>query len=157
MKQGPSDTPHKAGAQPPVTSPPAGVPTADLDIAQQTQVALAGILDTTAGERKILVTESRLRLVLTEHAGRLSSNWAAPLGIFASLGVALITSDFKSTRLGITSGTWEVAFLMAWAAAGLWTLAALVFRFASGARKRRIDACVNDIKKPTAAGTPQPK
>jgi hypothetical protein len=105
------------------------------------------LIDTTGGP-KILVTEDRLRLVLGKHAGRLGGNWVAPLGILLSLGIALITAEFKGARLGVAAGTWETVLLVVACIAAVWTAVALLGRFAFGGRDRRIKECVEEIKKP---------
>ena len=130
----------------------------ELAVAEQpAQPALSGtIVDTTAGGVTIVVHEDRLRLVLTEHAGRLRSlGWVAPLGIFASLGATLITSDFKGTHLGLTAGTWKTIFVVAVIVTGIWLGAAIFVRLIWGGRKRSIDDCVRDIKKTPTEGVPR--
>jgi hypothetical protein len=153
MEQDPPDTPDPPRPPQPATPAPADPGGVNLNFAQRSPHPTVLVIDTTADEVNIVVSESRLRLVLTEHASRLSSNWVAPLGIFVTLGIALITSEFKSTRFGLTAGTWETIFFAAVAVAAVWSLVALRSRFALGARKRRIDACVKDIKETKAEGT----
>jgi hypothetical protein len=157
MEHDPSDAPDQPGQRQQETVPP-GSRAVELAVAEEpTQPALSGtIVDTTAGGVTIVVHEDRLRLVLTEHAGRLRNlGWVAPLGIFASLGATLITSDFKSTRFGLAAHTWESIFIVAVIVAGLWLAAALIFRLFLGGRKRSIDDCVRDIKKTPTEGVPR--
>lgn len=171
MKHDPSDTPEQPGqAQPEPVSPssqagpptppaaPPGPQVVELAVAEQSaQAALSGtIVDTTAGGVTIVVHEDRLRLVLTEHAGRLRNlGWVAPLGILASLGATLITSDFKGTHLGLAADTWETIFVVAVILTALWLVAAIFVRLIWGGRKRSIDDCVRDIKKTPTEGVPR--
>jgi hypothetical protein len=129
-----------------------GGPAVELQVAEEVQEPVSvGVIDTTK-TRPILVSEDRLRLVLTQHSKRLrASDWIAPLGVFLSLGVTLITSDFKKTTLGLHADSWEAIFIVLTVLALVWLAAVIVLRFTKGGTERTIDKCLEDIKRTTSS------
>ena len=135
---------------PPNTPTPPARPSGEpgVNLAEAPELHTTSLVIDTTGGPKILVTEDRLMLVLGRHAGRLGGNWVAPLGILLTLGIALTTTDFKGTHLGVAGGTWETVFVIAGCVAFAWTAVALLGTFVFGGRDRRIRKCVDEIKKP---------
>lgn len=157
LKRNPSDTPSQSG-QSQQQGSAAAPPDVELDVAEeQPKSTIKGtIIDTTEDGVTIIVSEDRLRLVLTNHANSLRAlGWIAPLGIFLSLLTTLVTSDFKTEALGLSADAWHTIFIGAAVIAGVWLGTAALMRFAFGGRGRAIDNCVNKIKKTTASGKPR--
>lgn len=61
----------------------------------------------------IQITEDRLRLRLMEHVSKVEKKkeWMAPFGIFFSIAITLLTTDFKDS-FGLTKHTWSAIFLL---------------------------------------------
>jgi hypothetical protein len=149
-----SGSPRKKPAKPkprPATAT-ATASTIQLEEATETPRTVAvTVIDTTVGAVKILVAEDRLRVVLMEHAGRLGGlAWVTPLGVFVTLVATLIGSNFEHTRLGLAPGAWEAMFVVATVLAFVWLIVVVVGRATWGRRKKRIDACLDDVRGKTS-------
>jgi hypothetical protein len=65
------------------------------------------------------IDKARLCLIETHSHSASMTNWAAPLGIFASLLATLIVADFRDFG-GLPKAFWADAFKYATGATGLW-------------------------------------
>ncbi|MDR7081450.1 hypothetical protein J2X01_000727 [Arthrobacter ginsengisoli] len=64
-----------------------------------------------------------LHEVLPKFRRRVS--WVAPVGVTASLWIALASTDFNQKLLGIPADTWKGAFLLAAVLGSIWVLVAV--------------------------------
>jgi hypothetical protein len=111
------------------------------------QIAVDGKLYTNISINFIQAAEPEVRLALKALADDLNRDGIlGPVGIFITLGIVLVTVDFNSTRLGISSSVWEAVFILMTAASGIWSAIALIRRLRHGSSDRAIDRCLERIK-----------
>jgi hypothetical protein len=81
-----------------------------------------------ADQRLICVTEDKVLLCLHRHGSKLQSRreWITPAVILLTIGLSLVTTDFKKEALGVGSETWTALFIMLACASAGWLLFALV-------------------------------
>lgn len=80
----------------------------------------------------IQVTEDKLHLALIAHLHRVESkkNWIAPFGVFFSIAVTFLTTDFKDA-LGLPKETWSAIFVMSGGLSAFFVLRSLKAAFKS--------------------------
>jgi hypothetical protein len=99
------------------------------------------------GQHFIKTTEDKVRLCLNEKIDELSStihnkeSWATPLGIFSTIIVVFVTTEFRDWVL--LSGTWNTIFIIAAIATFIWLFVTVCKALKS--RKRTKSEIVNSI------------
>ena len=91
----------------------------------------------------IEITSEKLELILREHVNCLAKEgaWQTPLGIFFTIILVLLTSNFKNT-LWISAETWSAIFIIS---AGL-TLFWLVRSIVTNKKSLTVDQLLNKVK-----------
>lgn len=91
----------------------------------------------------IVITEDKLRIHLSKSTKKMEKRggWMAPLGIFVSLLLSILTADFKN--FGLESSTWEAMFIIGAVASFLWLAYALLQRL----HVETVDEVIERIKK----------
>jgi hypothetical protein len=91
----------------------------------------------------IAITEDKLKLALIERRAILESRnaWIAPFGIFISILVTIVTTDFR--KFLIAAAVWEAIFYIALLFFFGWFLCALIRR----PKNKSIDEFIQHIKK----------
>ena len=71
----------------------------------------------------IMTTEDKVRLCLNEHAEKLAirKTWAAPVALFVTIVLAILTADFKDF-LSIPKATWHALFIISAVITGAWAV-----------------------------------
>ncbi|WP_313225254.1 hypothetical protein [Stutzerimonas nitrititolerans] len=74
----------------------------------------------------IQITEDKLKNILLENQSRVATKneWIAPLGLFISLLLAVLTTDAKPA-FGLSSHAWQAIFLISCALSIIWLLVAI--------------------------------
>jgi hypothetical protein len=91
----------------------------------------------------IVTTEDKVKLALHERQEMFLGRdaWIAPLGIFLTILLALLTTDFR--RFLLAAHVWEAIFYISGGAAFLWLLLVLCKR----PRNQSIDEFIQSIKR----------
>jgi hypothetical protein len=78
-------------------------------------------------QEMIIVTEDKVRLCLTNYLAKLEKRqaWLAPFGILVATVGALVTADFKMTRLGLDGPVWQAVFVMTAGLSLIWLVRCL--------------------------------
>ncbi|MCI0612012.1 hypothetical protein L0244_03395 [bacterium] len=94
----------------------------------------------------ITITEDKAYRCINEHKNLLEQEkaWIAPLGIFLTLVLALITSDFRQA-LFLNADVWKAAFLISAAVTLIWLIRTVPAIFRK--RKTTIDNLLEELKK----------
>ncbi|MBL4886327.1 MAG: hypothetical protein JKY95_17575 [Planctomycetaceae bacterium] len=81
------------------------------------------VLHLNVSQEVIITTEDKVRLCMTEHANQLIArqNWIAPLSLFVTILVVLLTADF-SDRLIFPKATWHAVFVLGAILAFVWAV-----------------------------------
>lgn len=100
-------------------------------------VSMPTQVHTNLHQEMIIVTEDKLRLWLGEYEEGITAKqkWAIPLGIFLTVFVALLTSDFKNFLL--TAGEWEGIFILL---AAIMVLLSIVYGMRAFRSEKKEDA-----------------
>ncbi len=95
------------------------------------------------GAKVIAITEDKLKLALLERQAMLVGRdaWIAPLGIFVSILLSVLTTGFHKFLLA--AAVWEAMFYIAL----LFSLGWFVYALMKRPRKRSIDEFIQQIKK----------
>lgn len=122
-----------------------GSPHPNLDIGDlSSYVSRRSEVHVNVEQHFIVTTEDKMRLCLSDHLQVMDRrrDWIAPLGVFISLVVALLTSSFRDWYL--PKATWQAIFVLmavisfAWF---LWTL-----RYLYQYKQHSLDAVIREIK-----------
>lgn len=94
----------------------------------------------------IVTTEDRLNLLLRNHLGSLESknSWGTPLGIVLTIGLTLLTADFKEDLIFSKDFLAAVFFLLG-VASGVWLIRSIVIAYKS--REITIETLIGKIKR----------
>ena len=103
----------------------------------------------------IRITYDRLWKILTEHCHKVSRSrdWMAPLGVFLTILVTLVSADFKEA-LAMSKDTWKAIFVIVGAGAllflarGLWNIRGTetVYQLANRIKNNADDSRGGDVK-----------
>lgn len=95
------------------------------------------------GTKILATTEDKLKLALLERQAMLVGRdaWIAPLGIFISILLAILTTDFRKFLLA--TAVWEAIFYIALILAFSW----LAYALKSRPKAESIDDFIQQIKK----------
>lgn len=90
----------------------------------------------------ITTTEDKLRLCLTENFKKTEKrkSWVAPFGIFATILVTLLTSDFNDAVL--PAGTWQAIFCLSAIITFVW----FVYSAYHGIKSVKIEDIIRELK-----------
>ncbi len=91
----------------------------------------------------IITTEDKIRICLSEHLKRMEKKkgWLTPLGIFATIIVALVTSTFKD--IGLDSATWHAIFIIT----GFISFGWLVWSINEARQSEKLEDIIIELKK----------
>lgn len=94
-------------------------------------------------QQVIKITVDRLRLILHKHASSIEErkSWIAPLGVFLTILITLITSTFN--KLLWSADTWTAIFVICGVMSFIWLVTAITKTLKS----ENIDDLVEKIKK----------
>jgi hypothetical protein len=81
------------------------------------------------GDKKILVSESKLKLSLTNHVHKIGkkNSWITPLSLLSGFLIALITCDFK--EFIFSKDVWKALFILITVCCSIWLLYTLKYIF----------------------------
>lgn len=81
---------------------------------------------TNLGENIIFTTEDKIRICLMNHLGNLEEKrgWLTPLGLFLTIILTFLTTDFKEWFL--PKATWQAIFIILGFVFFLWLIIAIV-------------------------------
>jgi hypothetical protein len=98
----------------------------------------------------IVTTEDRFRLCLQGHVDRLAAKerWLAPVSLFFTFMVVLVTSTFRSYLL--PAETWLAIFVIGTFLTAIWSIIAII---KAARTDTKIDTLVREVKK---SGVTQP-
>lgn len=98
----------------------------------------------------IIVTEDKAELVLNKHLDsvKVRQQWVTPFGVFLSLLVAVVVSDFKDFIL--SGAAWQVLFLAGTLASGGWLFRSGIIAYRT--RSLSIKQVIELLKKSDAPG-----
>lgn len=98
-------------------------------------------------QETIYITVDRAKLVLKDHSQMLSNRkgWIAPLGIGASLLLALVSTNFKDT-FGVSSSVWEALFIFCFASSVIWLVCEFIRLAQSLWSGNSIDQVIEKLK-----------
>lgn len=89
----------------------------------------------------IQIHEDTLRVCLNNHLKQLEkkSRWTTPLGIFATIGIAFITSEFHDFVL--SGNTWQKIFFIAGMISAFW----FIYSLLDSRKSENIDDIINNL------------
>lgn len=93
-----------------------------------------------------MVTADKVKLVLKEHIDQVNAKaqWQTPLGIFSSLLLTFVVSDFRTVVF--PKEVWQATFLLSTALSAYWLLKSLWNAVRQKASS--VDTIVEKLKKP---------
>lgn len=91
----------------------------------------------------IVTTEDKIRLCLSRHLNRMEkkSGWIAPLGVFITIIITLVTTSFN--KVIFEPLTWEAIFIIS----GIITSGWLIYSIIQALKSKRIEDVIEELKK----------
>jgi Permeases of the major facilitator superfamily len=95
------------------------------------------------GDTRIIVTESKLKLYLTNHVHKLGkkNSWITPVSLMSGFIIALITCDFKESIF--SKDVWKALFIIITIICSLWFIYTLKYIF----QPITVDDIITELKK----------
>lgn len=95
------------------------------------------------GDTHIMISESKLKLYLTNHVSKLEkkNSWITPLSLSSGFLISLITCDFKGVIFN--KAVWEALFIIVSIICFLWLIYTLKYTFQS----ITVDDIIAELKK----------
>lgn len=86
----------------------------------QKEISAAVTVHKNLGQEVMVTTEDKVRLCLIEHRQslRAKNKWTVPLGIFATLVVALCAADFR--QFIVSADVWKALFILSTVVTFIW-------------------------------------
>lgn len=99
---------------------------------------------TNLGQEFIVTTEDKIRIKLDCHLNKiaLKKDWITPVGIFLTVLLTLLTTEFK--KFYFSADTWTAVFLIIEIITGIWSLVSIIKALRT---EITVDHLINEIKK----------
>lgn len=92
-----------------------------------------------------VITEDRVRLLLNSHLTKIekSKGYIAPLGIFITIAITLVTGEFKENGFMFPPATWQAIFFIS----GILSFAWLVYSVWQARQSETIEDLIKRMKR----------
>jgi len=92
----------------------------------------------------IITTEDKIRIHLSGHINKIEKKkaWIAPLGIFLTIIIALLSAEFKSPGFLFPPDTWRAIFIISFFLSGCW----LAYTLKDARESESIDDLIKRLK-----------
>lgn len=94
-------------------------------------------------QRIVTITEDKLSLILNEQSNKIGqkNSWHTPLGLTTTIGITLLTTEFKSAWL--KAELWQALFILCFAGSLLWLLKSAWTSFKTKGVKNVVEIIMN--------------